>query len=408
MNPKVYNDYYFEAANQLDLPQGMAELLLKPARETKVELAVTQRGGRIERFVGYRIQHNDARGPFKGGIRYHPDINLQEVRLLAQLMSWKTAVAGLPFGGAKGGIAMNPRDYSDGTIKRLSKQFIERIHEIIGPKDDIPAPDMNTGPQTMAWYMDKYRSLEEFEPAVVTGKPVSLHGSPGRIEATGRGVYLITNMLLDYHSESPDKNIAIQGFGNVAKHAAEHFYNDEAEVAAVSDIHGAIYNPDGLNLKKLMKLYDDMESVQEFGGGEAITNEDLLTLDVDVLIPAAIGGVLTEDNADQVQADFIVEGANAPTTPGAHQILRRNGVKVFPDIVANAGGVIVSYFEWSQNNQQISWGKERVREELRKYLQSAFDKVAKRRDSHNVDWRTASYMEGIQTVADAVQTQGRI
>ncbi len=365
--------------------------------------------GSIKVFQGYRVQHNNARGPFKGGIRYHPNVTIDEVRALAMWMSWKTAVVDLPYGGAKGGIAVNPKELSEGEIERLTRRYTVAIAPIIGPYIDIPAPDVYTGPQHMAWILDTYSQLVgRFEPAIVTGKPVELGGSLGRKQATGRGT-AIAAVEAAKALNIPIKNatVAVQGYGNVGFYAAaviNELYG--AKVVAVSDSKGGIYNSDGLNPQKVLEHKKKTGSVVGFPGAREITNEELLTLNVDILIPAALEGVITEKNANEVKAKVVAEGANGPTTPEADKILFEKGILVVPDILANAGGVTVSYFEWVQNLMRVQWTEEEVNMKLHDKIVKAFNEVYKIHKEKNVDMRTAAMMLAVQRVADAVKKRG--
>jgi glutamate dehydrogenase (NAD(P)+) len=343
--------YFDRASEQLELPANMRRLLLTPKREVQVQIAIERDGGEVETFIGYRVQHDDARGPMKGGLRYHPDVDLDEVRSLAALMTWKTAVVNLPYGGAKGGIAIDPRQFSPKELERVTRSFVDQIHDVIGPDRDIPAPDMGTDHSVMAWFRSQYEKYHGFAPAVVTGKPVELYGAEGREEATGRGVGILANKLLGRLQKKPQQTrVAIQGFGNVGSHAAKYLAESEFKVLAISDLSGAYFNADGLNIPQALHYaLEHKNRLEGFRGGDRITNAQLLELDCDLLIPAALGGVITAENAARIKAPIIIEGANAPVHPDADDILDARGVVILPDIVANAGGVTVSYFEWVQN-----------------------------------------------------------
>ena len=399
--------YFHKAADVLELPDDFRRLLLTSQREVQVQVAITMDDGSIGTFLGYRVQHNMARGPMKGGLRYNPDVDLHEVRELAQLMTWKTAVVNIPYGGAKGGISCNPRLLSPAEKERLTRKFVDVVNEVIGPDDDIPAPDMGTGPQEMAWICNQYEKYHGFNPAVVTGKPVELHGAEGRDEATGRGVGLLTSRYLERLGRSVDgATVALQGFGNVGSHAAYFLYNEGAKIVAASDAFGGIRNDDGLDIAALSRHLADTGRIDGFAGGEPISNADLLTLDVDVLVPAAIGGVLTEANARDIRARCIIEAANNPTTPEADAILEERGIPVLPDILANAGGVTVSYFEWASNRQYYRWTREEIREKLRVHLHEGFDAVMGLCDRYSIPPRTAAYVLGIGRVAEATRLAG--
>ncbi|GIW86958.1 MAG: glutamate dehydrogenase [Isosphaeraceae bacterium] len=396
-------NYYFDlAARRLDLSKNMRTLLVTPERDLVVEVAIELDSGEIGNFLGYRVQHDNARGPFKGGLRYHPHVDHDEARSLASLMTWKTAVVDLPFGGAKGGINCDPAKLSRGELERLTRKFIEKIHDFIGPDKDIPAPDMGTDSQVMAWIMNEYAKYEGFHPAVVTGKPVELHGSPGREAATGYGVMLVTREALARLNQSiAGTRFAIQGYGNVGAHAARFIRAQGGHILAVSDAYGAVFNPEGLDLDALDQHVAASRKVVGFKGGEPGTNEQLLTMDVDVLIPAALGGVFDAALAGAVRARLIVEGANSPTWPEADEVFERRNIVVVPDILANAGGVIVSYFEWVQNLQHFRWTLDQVRREQEIRMTEAFQKVYDLAQRKGISMRTAAFMIGISRVGRA-------
>ena len=399
--------YFEEAAAVMNLTSSMRDLLLIPEREVKVQVPIKRDNGEIATFVGFRMQHNSKRGPMKGGLRYHHEVNADEVLALASLMTWKTAVVDIPYGGAKGGIAVNPKDLSIDELERLTRRFVDEIHDIFGPDKDIPAPDMGTNAQTMAWIMNQYEKFHGFSPGCVTGKPVELYGAEGREEATGRGVGTLTLALLRKFGRSIESStVAIQGFGNVGTFTAAYLQKAGGKVVAISDVSGAILNKDGIDITAALAWVADKKSLAGFTGGEPISNEALLALDVDVLIPAALGGVLTEDNAKDVRARFIVEAANGPTTPEADAIFNKKDVIVLPDILANAGGVTVSYFEWVQNQQYFRWDLGRVREELERTMTRGFDKVWSTAQEKKVSLRVAAYLVGIGRVARATTLGG--
>ncbi|MFN8858061.1 MAG: Glu/Leu/Phe/Val family dehydrogenase [Planctomycetaceae bacterium] len=399
---------YFEtAADQLGLSRAVRTLLLTPQREVKVQIAIPRDNGEIATFVGYRVQHDRSRGPMKGGLRYHPEVDGDEVTTLAQLMTWKTAVVDLPYGGAKGGIGVDPKSLSPAELERVTRCFIDQIHEMIGPNLDIPAPDMGTNAQVMAWAVNQYEKYHGFSPAVITGKPLELHGSAGREEATGRGVAIITRATCDALGRSlSGARVGVQGFGNVGLHTALFLAEMGARVTAVSDVTGGVWHPAGLDVAELSQWARQSGSVVGFSGASPLTNQELLTSDVDVLIPAALGGVLTPAIAGDVRAGIVIEAANAPTLPEADEVLHRRGVVVVPDILANAGGVTVSYFEWVQNLQQFRWDLPRIRAELERIMTRAFDEVWALAQSKQVSLRTAAYMIGIGRVAKATQLAG--
>jgi glutamate dehydrogenase (NAD(P)+) len=399
--------YFEEAAAVMNLTSSMRDLLLIPEREVKVQVPIKRDNGEIATFVGFRMQHNSKRGPMKGGLRYHHEVNADEVLALASLMTWKTAVVDIPYGGAKGGIAVNPKDLSIDELERLTRRFVDEIHDIFGPDKDIPAPDMGTNAQTMAWIMNQYEKFHGFSPGCVTGKPVELYGAEGREEATGRGVGTLTLALLRKFGRSIESStVAIQGFGNVGTFTAAYLHKAGGKVVAISDVSGAILNKDGIDITAALAWVAEKKSLAGFPGGEPISNEALLALDVDILIPAALGGVLTEDNAKDVRARFIVEAANGPTTPEADAIFNKKDVIVLPDILANAGGVTVSYFEWVQNQQYFRWDLGRVREELERTMTRSFDKVWSTAQEKKVSLRVAAYLVGIGRVARATTLGG--
>jgi len=399
--------YFEEAAAVMNLSSSMRDLLLTPEREVKVQVPIKRDNGEVATFIGFRMQHNSKRGPMKGGLRYHHEVNADEVLALASLMTWKTAVVDLPYGGAKGGISVNPKDLSMDELERLTRRFVDEIHDIFGPDKDIPAPDMGTNSQTMAWIMNQYQKFHGFSPGCVTGKPVELYGAEGREEATGRGVGTLTLALLRKFGRTIETStVAIQGFGNVGTYTASYLHKAGGRIVAVSDVSGAILNRDGIDIPAALQWVADKNSLAGFPGGESITNEALLTLDVDVLIPAALGGVLTEDNAADVRAKFIIEAANGPTTPEADAIFHQKEIVVLPDILANAGGVTVSYFEWVQNQQYFRWDLSRVREELERTMTRSFDKVWLTAQEKKVSLRVGAYLVGIGRVARATTLGG--
>ena len=408
MNPFEATNFYFdEAARHLQLSPSIEKLLVTPLREVQVQVTIERDDGSLATFIGYRIQHDNARGPMKGGLRYHPEVNLDEVRSLASLMTWKTAVVGIPYGGAKGGIACDPKELSPDELRRLTHKFVDQIHDLIGPHVDIPAPDVNTNAQVMAWIMDRYGKYHGHSPAVVTGKPVDLYGSAGREAATGRGVVIATREALAARGgEVAGSTVAIQGFGNVGSWAARLFHEAGAKVVAVSDVKGGIHAPAGLDPVAVVDHVTTTGSVIDFPGSQPIGNDDLLTLDCDVLVPAALGGVFTAENAEAVRARLIVEGANGPTEPEADLIFRRRGVEVIPDIYANAGGVTVSYFEWVQNVQQFSWDEERVNGELEKVMVRAWRDLTEVAERGDLPLRTAAFVLAIGRVGKATVLRG--
>lgn len=401
------SSYFHQAADIMGLSSNMRVLLLTPLREVKVQVALEMDDGQISTFIGFRTQHDRARGPMKGGLRFHPQVDEDEVRALAALMTWKTAVVNIPYGGAKGGIGVDVHRLSPGELERITRKFVDELHDVVGPDKDIPAPDMGTNAQVMAWFMSQYEKYNGFNPACVTGKPVELHGSEGREEATGRGVAILTRRLLENRGHPlPSTRVAVQGFGNVGSFTARFLSEMGAKVTHVSDAHGGVMNPDGLDISALLKHHAEKGRVTGFPGADAITNEDLLAGDVDVLIPAAIGGVLNAENARNVRAKYIIEAANGPTEPEADDIFAQRDILVLPDILANAGGVTVSYFEWVQNRQHFKWELERVRTELDRILSDSFDRVLRIAEEKKVALRVAAYILGIGRVGRATVLAG--
>ncbi|QHS16095.1 Glu/Leu/Phe/Val family dehydrogenase [Halopenitus persicus] len=410
------------AETYADVDHGVFERLKYPERTLKVTLPVELESGNIEVFEGYRCQFDSARGPFKGGVRYHPSVTQREVEALAGWMTWKCALVDLPYGGAKGGVICEPKDLTENDLERLTRRYTEGIRRLIGPETDVPAPDMNTNPQTMAWMMDTYSVYEGYTvPKVVTGKPLEIGGTPGRVAATGRGVSIVTERLFEYlENDLDDATVAVQGFGNVGSHAARLLDDAGARVVATSDVTGAAYDPDGLDVPTLGAHVDAGGLIEEYTAGdlkgtdrtrwdepEMISNAELLELDVDVLIPAAVEGVITAENADRVRANAIVEAANGPTTVAADEVLSERDVQIVPDILANAGGVIVSYLEWVQNSQEFSWPLETVNAELERRIGSAFDETIERYDQGDVpDLRTAAYTIALERIARAHEYRG--
>jgi glutamate dehydrogenase (NAD(P)+) len=399
--------YFHRAADLLGLGDRQRQALITPYREIKVECPIARDDGTLATFVGYRVQHDHSRGPMKGGIRYHPQVDMDEVNALASLMTWKTAVVDLPYGGAKGGIAVDPKTLSPAELQRLTRAFTQKIHDLIGPQLDIPAPDMGTNAQTMAWMADEYAKFHGWSPAVITGKPIELGGSLGRDSATGRGLLFAAECFFaELGRTIPDFTYAIQGFGNVGSWAARLFHEAGGKIVAVSDVSGAIRNVNGLDIPQLMDHVAKAKTVVGFAGSESIPGDQLLSQSVDVLIPAALGDVLTEKTAGAVKAKFILEGANHPTDFIADGILNRNGVTMLPDIYANAGGVTVSYFEWVQNIQGYRWDEERVNGELRKTMRKTFNDLKAVRNRFTCDWRTAAFALAVERVSRAAELRG--
>ena len=398
------------ASRYLDFDPGVMEKLKVTKREMIVHFPAKMEDGTVRIFTGYRVQHNIGRGPAKGGIRYHPDVDLDEIRALAMWMTWKSAVVNIPFGGAKGGIQCNPKEMSLREIENMTRRFTWEISLMIGPEQDIPAPDVYTNPQVMAWIMDTYSILKGYSvPGVVTGKPIELGGSLGRFEATGRGVVITVLEALKYLNKPVEgATVAIQGSGNVGGIAAQYFDRAGAKVIAISDSKGGIYNRNGLNVKEILDCKRKYSCIinSETKQGEAITNEELLELNCDILVPAALENQITEENATRIKARVIAEGANGPTTPEADEILNDKGVFIVPDILANAGGVTVSYFEWVQNLQELIWSEEEVSERLTKIMQRSFREILEISLSKKIPMRTAALVLGIGRVAEAQRLRG--
>ncbi|WP_375767489.1 glutamate dehydrogenase [Archangium gephyra] len=400
--------YYFrKAARIMDVGERIETLLATPLREVKVQVSIELDNGEIRTFTGYRTQHDNSRGPMKGGLRYHPTITQDECVALASLMTWKTAVVNLPYGGAKGGIAVDPTQLSMKEVERLTRKYVDQIQDVIGPTRDIAAPDVNTNPQVMAWIMDQYSRFHGHSPAIVTGKPAELYGTKGRDSATGRGLLYITREILrDAGMPMKGTRFAIQGFGNVGSHTAQLMWQDGGVVVAVSDVYGGVYNQAGLDIPGLFEHVKRTGTVTGFGGGQACASEDVLVSDCDVLIPAALGHALNRNNANHVRARLIIEGANGPTDPEADELLDKRGVLVVPDILANAGGVTVSYYEWVQNLQHLSWEEDRVNAELERTMKEAYDRVAQLARSRKVTLRTAAFILAIGRVGKATVLRG--
>jgi glutamate dehydrogenase (NAD(P)+) len=396
------------AAQHVDVDEGVLERLKNPTRVVQVTVPLKRDDGTIETYTGYRAQHDDVRGPYKGGIRYHPEVSAEESQGLAMWMTWKCAVMDLPFGGAKGGIVVDPDDLSEDETERLTRRFTEELRDVIGPTVDIAAPDMGTGPQTMAWMMDAY-SMQQGEtiPGVVTGKPPVIGGSKGREEAPGRSVAIITREYIeDAGRDLADTTVAVQGYGSVGANAARALDDWGANVVAVSDVGGVAYDPDGLDTHAIRAYDEEPNAVTNYDAPQQLDADELFELDVDVLIPAAIGGVLTEDNAHDVRADIIVEGANGPTTTAADEIFEERGITVVPDILANAGGVTVSYFEWLQDINRRQWDLDRVHDELESQMLSAYTGVRDVVDEKDITWRKAAYVVALERIGEAKATRG--
>ena len=401
------NHYLEQAFDLLGLSERLRTVLVTPSRELRVELVIELDDGSMGHYIGYRVQHDDSRGPFKGGLRYHPDVDLDEVRSLASLMTWKTAVADVPFGGAKGGIQVDPKQLSKRELERLTRRFVEQIAPVIGPNTDIPAPDMNTNAQVMGWFFDEYSRRSGFSPAVVTGKPLELHGSLGRDAATGRGcLFAIREVLAATGKKIEGTSFAIQGFGNVGSWLARLLYAEGARIVAVSDLRGGVFRGDGLDVPALLAHLRSTGGVTEFPGSDAISNAELLKVECDVLVPAALGHVLLETNARDVRAKYILEAANGPTAAEADQIFVERGICCIPDIWANAGGVTVSYFEWTQNTQKLKWSEEEVNRGLERHIVASHRAIRALMEEHRCTMRTAAFALGVKRVKEATELRG--
>jgi glutamate dehydrogenase (NAD(P)+) len=408
MAEDITTNQFDKAADLLGLAQSMRLRLRTPFREVTVQVPVLMDNGEVEIYLGHRVQHNGARGPTKGGVRYHPTVDLHEVRGLATLMTWKTALLDLPFGGAKGGVNVDSHRLSVRELERLTRKFTERIALALGPYRDIPAPDVGTNAQTMAWMLDEYSQKKGYSPAVVTGKPVSLGGSLGREEATGRGVMIaMREAARDFGVPWKGGTAAIQGFGNVGSHLAKCLVSEGVKVVAVTDAEGGVHAANGLDIDALLAYVRDHRSVAGFPGADALSNDQLWAVPCDFMVPAALGGVITkETNASVLQCRMVVEAANAPTTPIADKILEERGIHVLPDFLANAGGVVVSYFEWTQNLQQMRWDLEQVNAGLEKKMVAAYREVLMLAKERSVSMRTAAYAIALRRVADAEELRG--
>jgi glutamate dehydrogenase (NAD(P)+) len=396
------------AAQLLDLDPDLYAVMRVPNRELKVYIPTRMDSGRIQVFEGFRVQHNFARGPAKGGIRYSPDVNIDEIRALAAWMTWKCAVVNVPFGGGKGGIICDPLQMSQGELERMTRRYAAELIDFIGPEKDVPAPDMNTNEQTMAWIMDTYSMhARHTVTAVVTGKPIDLGGSSGRREATGRGILFVINEAIKrFKMTPPSTRVVVQGSGNVGGIGALLLHEAGYKVIAISDVHGGIYNQNGIDIPAAMKHLKDTRSFEDYEGVERVSNQELLEIECDVLVPAATENQITSQNAERIKCKVLAEGANGPTTANADAILHRNGVFVIPDILANAGGVTVSYFEWVQDRMGYFWREDVVNERLQDKMVASFNDLCRYADQHNVDTRTAAYMLAIDRVAYDTRMRG--
>ena len=401
-------EYFDAAADLMDLEEGIHEILRSPKRSLTVSVPVRMDSGEVRVFTGYRVHHDVTRGPAKGGIRYHPTVSLDDVKALAMAMTWKCAVVNLPYGGAKGGITVDTTAMSIGEIERMTRRYASEILPFIGPNKDIPAPDLNTDEQILAWIMDTYSvNIGHSVPEVVTGKPVSIGGSEGRAEATGRGVmYQVLSALKTLGAGVEGVRVAVQGFGKVGGSVARLLHRQGCQIVAISDVFGGIVNRHGLDPEAVERHRRETGELTGFPGTDAVTNAELLELDVDVLVPAAVESVLTEQNADRVHARVVVEAANGPTTPGADRILNERGVLIVPDVLANAGGVVVSYFEWVQDLQAYFWSEEEVNARLRQIMERAFLDVFTMAQARRYTTRQAAMVVGVSRVAEAWRVRG--
>ncbi len=395
----------------------LAKMMKSSDRKISVEIPLERSDGQIEIYKGFRVQHNDSRGPFKGGLRYHPKMNLEDFEALASLMTWKCALLDIPFGGAKGGVNVDPHSLSEREFEIITKRFTQKLDKIIGPDTDIPAPDMGSGEKEMGWFFEQYSKANGYKPAVVTGKSPQIGGIEGRVEATGYGLALVTEWAAQEHAFNlEESSIAIQGFGKVGRNLAKNIFRKGGKVIAVSNKECGLYKKDGLHIENLIKQVEKIEKEKghcifnevqsSFPQTEEITNAKLLKLPVDILIPAAIENTITKENASQIQAKLIIEGANIPISYEADEILNKMSIPIIPDIMANAGGVIVSYLEWSQNHQRYQWVKSRVLEELEKMLKTAWDLVIQKKKKDNITYREAAYIIAIERVKTAILMRG--
>jgi glutamate dehydrogenase (NAD(P)+) len=408
-NLEIVHHYFTRAADRLDLADDVRTVFWEPYREVTVQIPIKLSDGKIHVFSGYRIQHNGARGPYKGGVRFHPEVDVDEVRALASLMTWKTAIAGIPFGGAKGGVNCPARDLDRHEVQKIARSFMNKIEKVLGPTRDIPAPDVNTDAQVMAWFMDEYGKLHGHTPAICTGKPIALEGSYGREAATGRGcVYMFREAAPHLGMTPADTTFAVQGFGNVGSWAARIMQGLGCTMVAASDANGAIRNDEGIDADALQEFVKQGGGLPDYDAAEAIDGDDLIAVPCDVFIPAALGGMIHQGNADRMQCKLIVEGANSPTTPGADEILNDKGIYTIPDVMANAGGVVCSYFEWVQNLQHFRWDERDVNDKLGNIMRRAYREVSARAKQEKLPLREASYLVGIERVVEASRTRGYV
>jgi glutamate dehydrogenase (NAD(P)+) len=404
---EIVTHYFWKAAERLGLADDIAAIFRSSYREVQVQIPVRLRDGRLHVFSGYRVQHNGARGPYKGGIRYHPEVDLDEVRALAELMTWKTAIVGIPYGGAKGGVNVSVHNLDQSERERITRTLMDRIEKVLGPTRDIPAPDVGTDAQTMAWLMDEYGKLHGYSPACVTGKPLALEGSYGREAATGRGlVYMFREAAPQLDLTPSETTFAVQGFGNVGSWAARIMQQLGATMVGVSDATGALRRAEGIDAEALVSHLRQGGALSEFEGAEACSPEELLEIPCDVFFPAALGGMIHRLNADLLRCRMLVEGANSPTTPAGEEILLDKGTLIVPDVMANAGGVVVSYFEWVQNLQHFRWDEREVNDRLGRIMRKAFREVSATARDQGVPMRVAAYELGIERVLEAARLRG--
>jgi glutamate dehydrogenase (NAD(P)+) len=409
-NLDIVRFYFDRAVERLELPDDVRVVFWEPYREVTVQIPIKLADGKIHVFSGYRIQHNGARGPYKGGIRFHPEVDIDEVRALASLMTWKTAVADVPFGGAKGGVNCPADQLERSEVQQVARSFMDKVEKVLGPTRDIPAPDVNTNAQVMAWMMDEYGKLHGHTPAICTGKPIALEGSYGREQATGRGcVYMFREAAPQIGLSPADTTFVVQGYGNVGSWAARIMQQLGCKMVGASDATGAIRADAGIDAEELSKhIFVEEGKLTEFPGAEVISPDDLLAIDCDVFIPAALGGMIHEGNADRMNCTMIIEGANSPTTPHADAILQDKGVHVIPDVMANAGGVVASYFEWVQNLQHFRWSEREVNDKLGGIMRKAYRDVSGRAKEERIPLRDAAYLVGIERVVEASRTRGYV
>jgi glutamate dehydrogenase (NAD(P)+) len=409
-NWDIVNHWFDVAAERLELREDVQAVMRSSYREVQVQVPVQLSDERIHVFSGFRVQHNGARGPYKGGIRFHPEVDLDEVRALAMLMTWKTAVVGIPYGGAKGGINCDARKLEEHELQAITRSFMDKIEKVLGPTRDIPAPDVGTNAQTMAWLMDEYGKLHGHTPAIVTGKPIALEGSYGREAATGRGaVYVLEELVDQLDLNFDDLTFAIQGFGNVGSWAARILHDKGAKLVAVDTVDGSIHSAAGIDPHRLYEYIAEKEGeFADFPDSESVSKEEFLATECDVFIPAALGGAIHANNADTLNCKVLLEGANSPTTPKADEILSDKGVYIAPDVLCNAGGVIVSYFEWVQNLQHFRWDEDEVNGRLEKIIKRGLREVSEKADADDTTPRIAAYELGIERVVEASRTRGYI